>query len=273
MNFSVLMSIFKNEKVEFFARCMESIWDEQTIKPNEIILVIDGPLYDGLYKSIESWQKKLGELFRVVPLEDNVGLGNALNIGLSHCSHELVARMDTDDIALPKRFEKQLTVFESKDIDVCGSWVSEFDKDEKLIESYRKLPENHEEILKFSKKRNPLNHPSVMYKKSAVESVGSYGKYRFAQDYHLWVLLLLSGYEFYNIQEPLVSMRAGYKQLERRSGLKYAINEFNIQKEFLRINFITRARFCSNVLIRFIIRLLPSAFIRIIYQKIRKSFD
>lgn len=269
MKFSVLMSIYKNEKVEFFVRCMESIWDEQTCKPAEIILVIDGPLYDELYQSIDMWHEKLGEFFCVVQLEHNLGLGNALNIGLSHCKNELVARMDTDDIAFPSRFEKQLAAFKSESIDVCGSWVSEFDKDETIIESYRKLPENHEEILKFSKKRNPLNHPSVMYKKSVVESVGSYGKYRFAQDYHLWALLILSDAKFYNIQEPLVNMRAGYSQLERRGGLQYAINEFNIQKEFLRINFINKVQFCFNVFVRFSVRLLPSAFLRTIYQKIR----
>ena len=153
MNFSVLMSIYKNEKVEFFTRCMESIWNEQTIKPNEIILVIDGPLYDGLYESIGIWQDNLGEVLRIIPLESNVGLGGALNIELTHCTNELVARMDTDDIALPERFEKQIAAFDSQNIDVCGSWVSEFNKEETLIESYRKLPENHEEILKFSKKK------------------------------------------------------------------------------------------------------------------------
>ena len=271
MMFSVLMSIYKNEQVDFFVRCMQSIWDEQTVKPAEVILVIDGPLYDELYRAIDVWRDKLGELFRVIPLEHNLGLGNALNIGLSHCSNELVARMDTDDISLPDRFEKQLAIFQKTNTDICGSWVSEFDKNELQIESYRKLPEDHEAIVKFSKKRNPLNHPTVMYKKSMVKLVGSYGKYRFAQDYHLWALLILHGAKFYNIQEPLVNMRAGYALLERRGGIKYAINEFNIQKEFLRINFISRMQFCSNVLLRFSVRLLPSAFLRSIYQKIRAS--
>jgi len=271
MKFSVLMSIYKNEKVNFFVRCMESIWDEQTTKPAEIILVIDGPLYNELYQSIDMWRDKLGEIFCVIPLEHNLGLGNALNIGLSHCKNELVARMDTDDIALPSRFEKQLVAFKDKGVDVCGSWVSEFDKDEKLIESYRKLPENHDEILKFSKKRNPLNHPSVMYKKSAVESVGSYGKYRFAQDYHLWALLILSGAKIYNIQEPLVNMRAGYSQLERRSGITYALNEFKIQQVFLSIGFVNLPRFCLNVIIRFSVRILPSTFLRSIYKRLRSN--
>lgn len=271
MKFSVLMSIYKNEQVNFFVRCMQSIWDEQTVKPAEIILVIDGPLYDELYQAIDVWRDKLGELFNVIPLEYNLGLGNALNIGLSHCSNELVARMDTDDISLPDRFEKQLAVFQKTNTDICGSWVSEFDRNELSIESYRKLPEDHETIVKFSKKRNPLNHPTVMYKKSMVELVGSYGKYRFAQDYHLWALLILHGAKFYNIQEPLVNMRAGYALLERRGGVKYAINEFNIQKEFLRIKFISKTQFCSNVILRFSVRLLPSMFLRSIYQKIRAS--
>ncbi len=269
MNFSVLMSIYHKEKPEYFDRCMQSIWDEQTLKPDEIVLVQDGKLTDELYEAINKWQKKLDNVLKIIPLEQNVGLGDALNVGLQSCSYELVARMDTDDIALPDRFEKQLEVFEKSDVDICSSWVSEFDSDENEIVSYRKLPKVHDEIVSFAKKRNPLNHPAVMYKKSVVENAGGYKKMMWFEDYYLWVRMILDGAKFYNIQETLVKMRAGYGQLERRSGLKYAIEEYKFLKRLKEIGFLNNFEFYRNLLVRFIARVLPKRFVKIVYKKIR----
>jgi glycosyltransferase involved in cell wall biosynthesis len=131
-NFSVLMSIYSKENARYFDRAMTSIWDEQTVKPSEIILVEDGKLTDELYSSISQWKEKIGRTFRIVPLEKNVGLGDALNIGLQKCNYELVARMDTDDICVNNRFEKRLLVFRDHvDIDVCSSWLSALGKNDK----------------------------------------------------------------------------------------------------------------------------------------------
>jgi len=269
MKFSILMSIYHKEKPKYFNRAIQSIWDEQTVKPNEIVLVQDGKLTDELYEVIEIWQKKIGDRFKTIPLKQNVGLGDALNIGLQHCSYEIVARMDTDDIAMPNRFEKQLKVFENDDIDICSSWVSEFDNDEKVIVSYRKLPKTHENILKFAKKRNPLNHPAVMYKKSSIKKASGYKKMIWFEDYYLWVRMLMNGARFYNIQEPLVNMRAGYGQLERRSGLKYALNEFKFQKILYKIGFLNKFEFIRNSLIRFIVRVVPKKIVKKIYKILR----
>ena len=269
MKFSVLMSIYKKEEPKYFNRAMQSIWDEQTVKPDEIVLVQDGPLTDELHKAIDEWKAKIGEVFKTVPLEKNVGLGEALNAGIKHCSYELIARMDTDDISISNRFEKQLKAFENNDIDICSSWVSEFDSDENEIISYRKLPEKHNEIIVYSKMRSPINHPAVMYKKSAVEKAGSYGKFRFAQDYHLWARMIVNGAKFYNIQEPLVHMRAGYAQLERRSGFAYAKNELNLLKEFRKIGFLNNYEFMRNLCIRFVARVMPKTLVKIIYKSIR----
>jgi glycosyltransferase involved in cell wall biosynthesis len=269
MKFSVLMSIYHKEKPEYFNRAMQSIWDEQTVKPNEIVLVQDGPLTDGLYEDINEWKVKIGESFKTIPLEKNVGLGDALNVGIKHCSYELIARMDTDDIALPHRFEKQLKIFEGSDIDICSSWVSEFDNNENEIVSYRKLPETHDDIVKFGKKRSPINHPGVMCRKSSIELAGGYKKMMWFEDYYLWARMILNGAKFYNIQEPLVNMRAGYGQLKRRSGLKYAINEYNIQKEFLKLGFINILEFIRNVFIRFVARIIPKSLVKQIYKLLR----
>ena len=269
MNFSVLMSIYHKEKPEYFDKCMRSIWDEQSVKPDEIVLVQDGKLRDELYKAINKWQEKLGIIFKTIPLEQNVGLGDALNIGLHNCSNELVARMDTDDVAISDRFEKQLKVFENDDLDLCSSWVSEFDDDENEIISYRKLPEYHDVIVKFAKKRNPINHPAAMYKKSAVHDAGGYKKMMWFEDYYLWARMMLNGAKFYNIQKSLVKMRAGYGQLERRSGWQYAMAEYQFQKELRKIGFLNWYEFVRNVSMRFVTRILPRRVVKWVYGVIR----
>ena len=269
MKFSVLMSIYKKEEPSYFKRAMQSIWDEQTVKPDEIVLVQDGPLTDGLYEVINEWKVKIGETFKTISLKKNVGLGDALNEGIKHCSYELIARMDTDDISLPDRFEKQLKVFENSDVDICSSWVSEFDSDEKEIVSYRKIPEKHDEIVRFSRNRCPINHPAVMYKKSVLENAGGYKKMMWFEDYYLWARMIMNGAKFFNIQEPLVNMRAGYNQLERRGGLNYAIEEFKFLKRLKEIKFLSTSQFIKSVLIRFVARILPKSLLKNIYKKIR----
>lgn len=263
------MSIYNKEKAEYFNRAMQSIWDEQSVKPNEIILVQDGKLTDELYISIKQWQDKLGDIFKTIPLEKNVGLGDSLNIGLKVCSYELIARMDTDDICLKDRFEKQLKIFAVSDIDICSSWVSEFDNDENEIISYRKLPELHKDINTYFKMRNAINHPAVMYRKSIVEKANGYQKMTWFEDYYLWSRMILNGAKFYNIQESLVNMRAGYGQLERRGGFKYAIEEVKFLNRLREIGFLSKVQFIKNVLIRFIARLMPKVLLKLIYKKIR----
>lgn len=270
LDFSILISIYHKEKPEYFHRAMESVWDEQKIKPNEIILVEDGSLTDELYALIEQWKKILSEKLTVIDLKKNVGLGEALNIGLEHCQYELVARMDTDDIAAPDRFEKQLEIFKNSDIDICGSWISEFERNETNILSLRKVPESHQEIISFAKKRNPLNHPSVMFKKSKVLDAGGYQTMLWFEDYYLWVRMILKGVTFYNIQESLVNMRAGYSQLERRSGFRYAMSELAFQQELWKIEFINTIEFLRNISIRFIARIVPKSMVKLIYKRLRK---
>ena len=269
MKFSVLLSIYYKENTDYFDKAMQSIYTNQTIKPNEIILVEDGYLTDELYQIVKKWREQLGDTFKIIPLKENVGLGRALNIGLENCTYELVARMDTDDISHPKRFEKQLKIFKNKNIDICSSWVSEFELNENNIVSYRRLPEHHEELVKFAKKRNPLNHPATMYKKEVVEKAGGYKDMLWFEDYYLWVRMICHGAKFYNIQEALVNMRAGYKQLERRGGFKYAMNEVVLQKKFLNLGFVNRYEFIKNIIIRFIARIVPKYVLKKIYSKIR----
>jgi len=269
MNFSVLLSIYHKEKVSYFHTAMASIWDKQTIKPNEIVLVQDGVLTAELYDAIHVWETKLGNTLKIISLNENKGLGDALNIGLKNCSYELVARMDTDDIASPDRFEKQLHIFKNTQIDICSTWISEFDEDENIILSYRKLPEFHQDLIGFSKKRNPINHPAVMYRKSIILHAGGYQKMMLFEDYYLWVRMFIAGATFYNIQEVLVNMRAGDAQLERRTGFQYGKKEIQFQKKLFDMGFINMYELFRNISIRFSTRVVPKRIVKYIYQSFR----
>ena len=198
MLFSVLLSLYHKESPLFLRQSLTSIFT-QTLLPIEVVLVEDGPLTDELYAVIKEFTSQHPEL-KVISLPTNRGLGKALNEGLKHCSYDLVARMDTDDIAKPDRFEKQLAIFlEHPEIDVVGAWIDEFEGEVSNVLSMRKVPEQHENILRFAKGRCPVNHPVVMFRKSAVLKAGGYKHFPLFEDYYLWVRMpalfpLLAGY-------------------------------------------------------------------------------
>jgi glycosyltransferase involved in cell wall biosynthesis len=268
--FSVLMSIYHKEDPAYFERAMQSIWDDQKIKPNEIVLVEDGLLTNELYEIINLWKVKIGSIFQIKSLKKNMGVGYALNIGLKICKYDLIARMDTDDVSLPDRFKKQLSVFQQHNIDICGSWINEFEDLEDAIEVVRKLPEYHQNIINFAKFRSPMNHVSIMFKKDVVINAGGYQELMWLEDYYLFVRLIQSGAKFYNIQESLVNVLAGANQLERRRGLKYAISEFDLQKRMLKLGFLSRLEFFLNITTKFILRMMPKKVFYFIYAEIRK---
>lgn len=177
--YSVLMSVYHKEKPEYLRQAIESI-QLQTFPTDDFVLVCDGPLNPELDAVIAAKQQKMGNVLNVVRLAKNGGLGNALNEGIKHCKNELVARMDSDDIAYSDRCEKQIAVFNThSEVSICSGVVEEFATTPDVVDAKHVPPETNAEILKFAKKRNPFNHPCVMYKKSAVEVVGSY------QDFYL----------------------------------------------------------------------------------------
>ena len=269
--FSVLMSIYCKEKPEFFDCAMVSITLNQNLKANEIILVKDGPLTSVLDAAVDRWINELPEL-RIISLDNNVGLGNALAIGLNNCSHDLVARMDTDDISRFDRFETQMQfMYEHPECDIVGSYVTEFDDDPDVIVSSRLVPAEHEDIVKNSQVKSPFNHPSVMYRKSSVIKAGNYKKFHGFEDYYLWVRMIMDGARCFNIDKPLVNMRSGYAMLSRRGGIGYAINEIKLQYKFLEMGFISNFIFMKNILIRTPVRLLPNVVRSYLYKIIRKN--
>lgn len=266
MKFSVLLSVYKKEQPAYLQQSLNSLFN-QTLLPNEVILVKDGPLTNELEEVIGRYTQMYLTL-KVVSLLENQGLGKALSEGLKHCSYDLVARMDTDDVAKPDRFEKQLAVFHlHPEVDVVGAWIDEFEGSIDNVISVRRLPEKHEEILKFARKRNPLNHPVVMFRKEAVLKVGGYQHFPLFEDYHLWVRMLLNGACFYNIPESLLYFRFSPDMFKRRGGWKYATDEFKFQRKLLSIKFITYQRFFQNVSVRFVVRIIPNKIRALLYKR------
>ena len=268
--YSVLMSVYYKEKPENLQQAMESIWN-QTVRPEEFILICDGPLNEGLDKVIEKMKAPHSEL-RVIRLDKNAGLGNALNVGLRHCSNEYIARMDSDDISRPDRCEKQLKAFEKySDVAIISGTVEEFSVSKDVIEARRILPENSDEIAEFAKKRNPFNHPCVMYKKTAVETAGGYQDFYLLEDYFLWIRMLQNGARGYNLQEPLLWMRAGSDLYRRRSGWKYAMSQRKLFQYMRKQRFIGPWRYCASVLERIVVSMIPLKMRKLIYGRIARN--
>lgn len=245
--YSVLMSVYHKEKPEYLKQAIESI-QTQTISTNDFVLVCDGPLNEQLDGVIATKQQEMGDTLNVVRLAKNGGLGNALNEGIKYCKNELVARMDSDDIAYPNRCEKQIAVFNThSEVSICSGIVEEFTTDPNTVDTKRVPPETNAEIVEFAKKRNPFNHPCVMYKKSAVEAVGSYQDFYLLEDYYLWLRMLMTGYQGYNIQEPLLHMRAGSDMYLRRAGWKYARTQARLFKFMKKQRFIGVGQYIKSL--------------------------
>lgn len=259
-NYSVLMSVYAKEKPDYLRTSMESI-RKQTVPPDEFVLVCDGPLGRELEQVILEMQASFGETLRVIRLEKNGGLGNALNIGIQTCKNELVARMDSDDISYPDRCERQLKIFEAyPKISIVSGTVEEFAEDPGSVTARRVVPKTQREILSFVKKRNPFNHPCVMYKKSAVQMAGGYQDFYLLEDYYLWIRMLQQGFEGYNIQEPLLKMRAGSAMYLRRSGIKYARSQAKLFHYMEKQGMIGRFPCMGFILARAAMALLPNSF-------------
>lgn len=264
--FSVLLSVYHKESPVYLCQSLDSIFN-QTLLPTEVILVKDGTLTKNLDFIIEEYSLK-HPILKVISLSTNQGLGKALNEGLKHCSYDLVARMDTDDIAKPDRFEKQIKVFqEYPELDVVGAWIDEFEEITSYIISTRKLPETHDEICQFAKKRNPENHPVIMFRKKAVLAAGGYQHFPLFEDYYLWIRMLQNGAKFYNIQESLLYFRSSPAMFKRRGGLKYVTTELRFQNLLKKIQFITYTEYLYNVSVRVITRMMPNSLRAILYKK------
>lgn len=264
MNFSVLLSIYFKEKPEYLRACLQSL-AVQTLKADEVVLVEDGPISSELKAIIERFRESLNIVS--VLLVDNVGLACALNEGLKHCSHDLVARMDTDDIALPDRFEKQVAFMHvNPDIAASSGFIEEFNDAGEVL-SQRALPLAHDALVKFAKKRSPLSHPAVIFRKQAVLSVGGYPEL-YPEDFLLWIKLIQARYKIANVPDVLVKMRTGEGFITRR-GWKFLKGELRVYHHMYKTGFINLLAFINIVLMKSILRISPR-FIKIFLYKVAR---
>lgn len=273
-NFSVLMSLYIKEKAEYFDECMRSILN-QTVLPSEIVIVYDGPISIDLRILVEEYKKNNPRLIKTIENKKNKGLGLALADGVPACKYELIARMDTDDIAREDRFEKQLECFmNDPKLDICGSHIIEFEGTIDNVLSKRKVPLTHEAIADYQKQRSAFNHMTVMYKKSTVLRAGNYEDCPLMEDDMLWIRMLISGAKGMNIDDYLVYARTGYAMIERRGGLAYFKKYLNGRRKIYETKYITRYDYLKTVYIQFFVALLPRKIRRVIFiNLLRKCND
>lgn len=265
--FSVLMSLYIKEKSAYFIECMESVLN-QTVLPNEIVIVFDGPISIELENTVEEYISRYPNLIKIKKNKENKGLGLALADGVPECSYELIARMDTDDICRNDRFEKQLMMFnEIPDLDICGSQILEFETNKDDIISKRIVPLKHDEIVKYQKQRSAFNHVSVMFKKSSVLKAGNYEDCPLMEDDMLWVRMILAGAKCANIDEELVYVRTGYAMIDRRGGWSYFKKYKAARKKIYATGFISKWDYYKTLFVQIVVALIPAKIRRIIFIK------
>lgn len=265
-DYSVLMSVYGKDEAHYLRLAMESMWD-QTVPPKELVLVCDGPLSKELDDVISDMRELHNDSLVVCRLKENCGLGNALNHGLCFCSNDLVARMDADDISRPDRCERQLSVFmDNPSLSIVSGTVQEFHDRTEWIDAERCLPETNQEIIEFAKSRNPFNHPCVMYRKSSVDASGGYQDFYLLEDYYLWIRMIQNGVTGYNLQEPLLWMRAGSELYKRRGGQKYALSQVKLFRYMWESGFVSYREYVVASISRLVLSLVPNGIRKLTYQ-------
>jgi len=269
--FSVLLPVYRQEDPQYLDEALRSI-EAQTLMPGEIVLVKDGPLTEALDAVIDRHNGRHVVRYTVVSLESPAGLGAALDEGLKHCTNEWVARMDSDDIALPDRFERQFRYLaEHPVVDILGGWICEFEEEPAVCTRERRVPQRHEEIVRFATYRNPMNHMTVLFRKSSVVDAGGYSPMNGFEDYYLWMRMLQGGKRFANLPVVLLKARAGRGMIERRQGWRYAMDEAALEKAAYRIGFWSKWDLTRNFFLRFLPRLLPLFIVERLYNQLRKT--
>lgn len=267
--FSVLMSVYNKEKPENLKNALVSVI-EQSCLPSEIVLVIDGPISDALEIEISAFYSLHPNMLKCIRLDRNLGLGNALKIGLLNCEFEIVARMDTDDLCSFDRFQRQLEILDNQPmVDVVGSNIEEFNVLPRDLNRLKVSPEFHEDLIRQIKLKSPFNHPSIMFRKKTILDAGNYnGDLPLFEDYALFLRLWLAGAKFYNIQKVLLHFRVGLgiETIKRRSGKHYLMKEWQFVKYAKHIGAFNNLDMIRYMLLKFPIRLLPAKIVLFIYN-------
>lgn len=266
-NYSVLMSVYYGEKAEYLRLSAESIFS-QTVPTNDFVLMCDGSLTEELDAVVEELAQKHGDVLRVIRLDENNGLGNALNVGIQMCRNELVARMDSDDIAVANRCELQLQKFrENPELDIVGGAIDEFESTPFCVISHKDMPQEHDEVIHYAKTRNPFNHPTVMYRRSAVLAVGGYPNRILHEDYALWGNLILSGARVCNLPQTLCFMRVDGGLYDRRGGFDYLKKAIKLRWHLYRAGLYTFWSFLYVSFALTVVCLIPMPARKAVYRR------
>lgn len=265
-SYAVLMSCYAKDRPEWLSLALESM-AAQTLRPTEVVLVFDGPLTEGLVAAVDAFDAAHPGLLVRVPLERNVGLGPALNAGLARCSCDVVARMDADDFSRPARLERQLAKL-AEGYDMVGCNATEFSGDVDSPNSERVMPETHDEIVRFAKRRAPFVHPAFVVRRSSLEAVGGYRSVPYAEDFDLFIRLLRAGSRGYNLQEPLVAVRVDDDVYRRRGGLGYARDMLSFNALGLREGWFSPAEFLVRSAANVGVALIPNGARDLVYKRL-----
>ena len=272
MNISVLMSIYLNTDPTELLSCLKSISD-QSLLPSQVVVVLDGPVKSDVLDVLNTYREQAPFIVDLLKLPENRGLGEALAYGLETCRHDLVARVDTDDINLPNRFEVQHQYLEaSPEVSVVGGFMEEvYLRDDKTVSCVRSVPTDKKSIVKSSRFRNPLNHPTVMFRKSHVLQCGSYKPLLWFEDYYLWARMMVKGYQIANIERTLVRTSADNQYFVRRGGLQYIRQEIDLTKKLRAIGFHNIFHSIRFIAVRLVIRIIPVRYRSWLYFRVLRK--
>jgi len=263
--FSLLLPCYAGDEPAHVRRAFVSATAEQTLPPSEVVLVQDGPVPPPLALELDRLAADCPVPVRRVSLPRNVGLALALQAGLEACTFEIVARADADDVCEPERFAVQVPMV-AAGLDVVGSAIAEFDEDETVIEAVRRRPTEAAAIRRFAAFHNPFNHPSVVYRKSAVLAAGGYQDMPLMEDYWLFARMIVGGAQVANVEQPLVRYRTGSGLYERRGGLRALRSDWRFQRSAHAIGLTTRPQMLRNLAQRFVYRIVPDSVRRWAYR-------
>jgi glycosyltransferase involved in cell wall biosynthesis len=268
IKFSVLMSVYYKDNALFFQESVKSLLS-QTLPPDQIVVVKDGPLPVELDLILFSLESEYKHLIVVVSLPMNLGLARALNFGFKFIKYDIIARMDSDDICIPNRFEVQIPYMVINKLDLIGGQICEFVDNPSNVVSFRVLPTTHERIVKFMKWRSPFNHPTIIFSRKLYETVNGYDEVFFPEDYMFFVKSFMAGFKFANVSDFVLNFRLGSAKnssLKRRLGMQYALSEYKLYREFRRLKFISIFHLFLLLITKIPLRFLPPFLFRLIYK-------
>ncbi|WP_308191659.1 glycosyltransferase [Agromyces sp. S2-1-8] len=265
--FSLLMPVYRGDDATHFAKAFTSSVGDQTARPAQVVLVQDGPVGDDLAAAIDRVVAESPVPVTRHVIDENVGLARALEAGLGRCEHEIVARMDADDISLPERFARQLPVIEGG-VDLVGTGMFEFLDDGGAIVARRTPRTGHDEISRYARFHDPFSHPTVMYRRAAVERAGGYQPLGLMEDYWLFARMIHAGASVENLAEPLVMYRVGAGAYARRGGRAQWRSELELQRALRRIRFTSRWEYLRNVTVRGAYRFVPERVRKVAYRRL-----